>query len=271
MRAYWIAQRTLLAALWWSKWEKTKNRRYMCMYGWLLNSRNQCSSTIQLVQQTTILQFLKKAALQNWPRLTAVDCSTCKTWPRRSHLNSISWVGRKGGDLVHWLLPCIAQKFTTCGINTPIPLGCPWVGMNPKLGLLVGSISNPRVGGERFVFKQRVKCCKLAPESGSVQKERIWSGLWERSHTHIFYHKCRFPNGTKIRNPSHESHHAIYNSEIIDCFWKNHFNSGIGCTVVQGCVYSNWSEIISNDDKIHSFTLFNSKIYYSTVKQFRNH
>ena len=74
---------------------------------------------------------------------------------------------------MHWLLPCIAQKFTTCGINTPIPLGCPWVGMNPKLGLLVGSISNPRVGGERFVCKQRVKCCKLAPESGSVQKERV--------------------------------------------------------------------------------------------------
>ena len=25
---------------------------------------------------------------------------------------------------MHQLLPCIAQKFTTCGINTPIPLGC---------------------------------------------------------------------------------------------------------------------------------------------------
>ena len=48
-----------------------------------------------------------------------------------------------------------------------------WVDMNPKVGLLVGSISNPRVGGERFVCEQRVKCCKLATESGSVQKERI--------------------------------------------------------------------------------------------------
>ena len=46
------------------------------------------------------------------------------------------------------------------------------MGMNPKLGLLVGSISNPRVGGERFVCKQKVTYCKLAPELGSVQKER---------------------------------------------------------------------------------------------------
>ena len=137
--------------------------------------------------------------------------------------------------------------------------------MNPKLGLLVGSISNPRVGDERYVRKQKVKWYKFAPESKSVQKEGIWSGLWEGSHTHIFYHKSRFSNGAKIRNPSHESHHASYNSEIIDCFWKKHFNSGIGCTVVQGCAYSDWSEIISNGNKIHSFTL------YPTVKQFRNH
>lgn len=52
------------------------------------------------------------------------------------------------------------------------PLDCPWVGMNPKLGLLVGSISNPRVGDERYVRKQ-VKWYKFAPESKSVQKEGI--------------------------------------------------------------------------------------------------
>ena len=45
--------------------------------------------------------------------------------------------------------------------------------MNPKLGLLVGSISNPRVGDERYVRKQKVKWYKFAPESKSVQKEGI--------------------------------------------------------------------------------------------------
>lgn len=45
--------------------------------------------------------------------------------------------------------------------------------MNPELGPLVESIRDPRVGGERYVHEQKVRCCELEPESGSVQRERI--------------------------------------------------------------------------------------------------
>ena len=62
------------------------------------------------------------------------------------------------------------------------------MGMNPKLGLLVGSISNPRVGGERFVCKQKVTYCKLAPELGSVQKERMVIGRLDTREEAS--HKC---------------------------------------------------------------------------------
>lgn len=69
--------------------------------------------------------------------------------------------------------PVLLKSLSPAALTPPIPLGCPWVGMNPKLGLLVGSIADPRVGGERFVCRQKVTCCKLAPELGAVQKERI--------------------------------------------------------------------------------------------------